>query len=111
MTLMKRDTKINFSTVSCELVYYPKEERQGVPRIGSKVLSAICLVSICVRKKFVYAHKLGHTHLKQLQKLADNNLSSHNPMETCVSFLVVCIAEDRCEVISFILNYISASGV
>ena len=37
MTSMKRNTKINFSSVSCELVSFPMEEQQRIINISSEV--------------------------------------------------------------------------
>ena len=37
MTLMKRNTKINFSSLSCELVSFPIEEQQRIIPISSKI--------------------------------------------------------------------------
>ena len=37
MTSMKRNTKINFSSVSCELVSFPMEEKQLIIHISSEV--------------------------------------------------------------------------
>ena len=52
MTSMKRNTKINFSSVSRELVYFPMEKQQRIIHISSKILSTNCLALICVLKSF-----------------------------------------------------------
>ena len=38
VTSMKRNTKINFSSVPCELVSFPMEEQQRIIHISSRVI-------------------------------------------------------------------------
>ena len=63
------------------------EEQQRIIHIESAVKFEcnLFIIDLCP-EKVCQRSQLGHTHLEHLQKLAGNNLSSHNPHRNICEF-------------------------
>ena len=92
---MKRNTKINFSSLSCELVYFPMEEQsKALSTPAVKFEYKLFSIDLCPEKVYLCSRARAYAS-EAPSEICWQQPYSHNPMETFVDSLGVCTALDK----------------